>query len=364
MKLQVTQENLNHALGVVARVANSRGTLPILANILIQAKDNRFSLAATNLDIAVKQSVGAKISQDGSITVPARLMQDFVSSLPAGVINLELKENKLHISTGQYNSVMNGIVADDFPTMPAITDGHKWGLNGSELRSGLQQVIMAASSDESRPILTGVYINSDKKDLFIAATDSYRLAEKKLENTQNEDIKLLVPVSAMQDLLRIVGDYDGEVQITNDNQQMRFIAGDTELVARLIDGNYPPYRTLIPSKFATTITLSRQDFLNVTKVSSLFARESAGSVTIDVDEEHQTLQIHSVASQVGENTASADGKVKGSGSITLNSRYLLDALHAITGDSVDFCFNGKLEATLLKSSKNDDYLHVIMPLKS
>src|SRR5271170_987195 len=133
MKLQVTQENLNHALNSVARVASSRSTLPILANVLIKTSKNRLSLAATNLDIAITHFIGAKVAEEGSITVPARLMQDFVGSLPEGIIELELNETKLHVTTEQYQSVVNGIVADDFPVMPAISEGKKWSLSATLL---------------------------------------------------------------------------------------------------------------------------------------------------------------------------------------------------------------------------------------
>lgn len=363
MKLQVTQENLNRALNSVSRVANSRGTLPILANVLIKTTNNRLSLAATNLDIAITHYIGAKVADEGSITVPARLMQDFVSSLPEGVIELDLKDSKLHVSTEKYQSVVNGIMADDFPVMPSISDGKKWSIDGSVFKKGLQQVVFAASNDETRPILTGVLLQTDGEKLYMAATDSYRLAEKRLTNTK-EDIRILVPASAMNDLLRILGDSDEKVQVTHDDQQVLFKVGDVELVTRLVDGKYPDYKKLIPEKFATEARLKRSDLVNVTKVSSLFARESAGSVTLEVDEKSSQLSIRSVASQLGENTATADAKVKGSGSITLNSRYLLDALNAVGGEEVVFSFNGKLEPTLLTDPSNDDYKHVIMPLKS
>ncbi len=363
MKLQVTQENLNRALGSVARVANTRGTLPILSNVLVKTSNNRLSLSATNLDIAITHYIGAKVSEEGSITVPARLMQDFVGSLPEGVINLKLEETKLHVTTDQYNSVVNGIVADDFPVMPAITGGKTWTIGGAILKKGLQQVVFAASSDETRPILTGVLLQSNEGKLYMAATDSYRLAEKQL-GTNNEMVQLLIPASAMQDLLRVIGDSDDPVKVTHDDLQILFQVGDVELVTRLVEGKYPDYRKLIPAKFATTATLKRADFVNITKVSSLFARESAGSVTIEVDEEASKISIRSVASQLGENTATATAKVKGSGSITLNSRYLLDGLNAISGEDITFGFNGKLEPTLLSDPKNGDYQHVIMPLKS
>ena len=363
MKLQVTQENLNKALGTVARVANTRGTLPVLANVLIKTAGGRLSIAATNLDIAITHYIGAKVADEGAITVPARLMQDFVSSLPAGVIDLKLEDYKLNIATDQYQSVINGVSAEEFPVMPAITKGKSWTVPAAELKKSLQQVVIPASSDEARPVLTGVYLHTTDGKLYMAATDSYRLAEKELSKLK-EEVDLLVPVTAMQDLLRIVSDAEEEVQVTSDDQQVLFRVGDVELVARLIEGKYPDYRKLVPQKFETTAVLKRADLLNAAKISSLFARESAGSITLNVDESTQELSIRSVASQLGENTAKAAAKVTGGGSITLNSRYLLDALHVLNGEEVSFCFNGKLEPSVLKDPGTGDYIHIIMPLKS
>jgi DNA polymerase-3 subunit beta len=363
MKLQVTRENLNRALNSVARVANSRGTLPILANVLIKTSNNRLNISATNLDIAITHYIGAKVSEEGSITVPARLMQDFVSSLPDGVVELDLKDTKLHVTTDQYKSIVNGIIADDFPSMPAIAESKTWKVDTQVFKKALQQVAFAASNDETRPVLTGILIQVINSKLFMASTDSYRLAEKELGSNKS-DINLLIPASAMQDLLRILGEQDGDMNITNDDQQALFKVGDVELVTRLLDGKYPDYRKLLPENFTTTATLKRADLVNVTKVSSLFARESAGSVTLEVSEEDHKLSIRSVASQLGENTANAEAKVSGDGSITLNSKYLLEALSVISGDEVTFSFNGKLEPTLLQSPTNKDYKHIIMPLKS
>ncbi len=363
MKLQVTQENLHKALGSVGRVANSRSTLPILNNILLRTVGKRLTIAATNLDIAITHFIGSKIAQEGAITVPARLMQDFVASLPSGTISLELDENKLRITTDSYESVINGVSAEDYPVMPAITKGENWEISSSELRHGLQQVLMAASTDESRPVLTGVYLHAYEGKLYMVATDSYRLAEKTL-GASKADINLLVPASALQDLLRILEDSDAPVQITHDDQQVLFKFQDIELVARLIEGNYPDYRKLIPSHFAHSAIVKKQELLNITKVSSLFARESAGSVTLNLDADKQNISIRSIASQLGENVATAPAKVEGDASITLNSRYILDALGAISGEEVRIAFNGKLEACTLSNPASSDYLHVIMPLKS
>jgi len=363
MKLQVTQENLTRALNNVSRVASTRGTLPILANVLLKTVGNRLSIAATNLDIGITHYIGSKVGEEGSITVPARLMQDFVGSLPSGVIDLKLEDYKLNISTDKYQSVINGVSAEDYPVMPAIADGKTWKIAGKTLKAGLQQVVMAASGDEARPVLTGVYLHSHDGDLYMVATDSYRLAEKKLMKAV-DDVNLLIPATALNDLLRILGEYESDVEVTHDDQQVLFKVGDIELVTRLIEGNYPDYRKLIPSQFASSAKLKRADLTNITKVSSLFARESAGSVTIHLDGDASQVSIRSVASQLGENTSAATAEVSGDGTITLNSRYILDALHALGGEDVVFSFNGKLEPTVIADPKIGDYLHVIMPLKS
>src|SRR3989344_3880951 len=180
MKLQVTQENLSRALGSVARVASTRNTLPILSNVLLKTIDNRLSISATNLDIAITHQIGSKIDKTGAITVPARLMQDFVSSLPDGVLNLELKDTKLNITTDKYQSTINGISSEDFPVMPAIKGAATWKIPASELKKSLQKVVLAASADDARPVLTGVYFHDLGGEAVMAATDSYRLAEFKI----------------------------------------------------------------------------------------------------------------------------------------------------------------------------------------
>jgi DNA polymerase-3 subunit beta len=283
--------------------------------------------------------------------------------LPSGVIELKQEDMRLKVTAEHYNSIINGVSAEEFPVMPAIEKGIELVIPAPKLKEGLQQVIFAASNDESRPVLTGVLFQNTENTLSIASTDSYRLAEKKLIKTK-EDIRLLIPASALHDTLRIISDDINEVKITCNEQQVLFQAGETELVARLIEGTYPDYRKLIPATFTTTATLYRAELINITKVASLFARESAGSIVISVDEESQSIWVRAVASQLGENNASATVKATGSGAITLNSRYLLEALQAMAGKEVRIGFNGKTEAVLLTDPENNDYAHLIMPLKS
>jgi DNA polymerase-3 subunit beta len=324
MKLKVTQENLTRALAVVSRVAASRTTLPILSNILLKAEGNGLMLASTNLELAITVTLNGKVDEEGSITVPARLLTDFVGSLPAGNIDLSVDGQALLISAGKYTSKINGLAADEFPSLPDITDASEGVIDAHELKSALQQTVFAASSDEARQILTAVNIHSHQGGLFAVATDSYRLAERRISALESE-LTLLIPAGAMQEVLRAITDEVDEVHYSYDESQVRFSLGGVTILSRLIDGTYPDYRALIPREGETEFTIKKADFINITKVSSLFAKESAGSITLEVSEDEQQVSIRSIASQVGENTSIADAVVKGSGSVTLNSRYLASA---------------------------------------
>lgn len=361
MKIQVTQENLSRALNNVAKVASGRNTLPILANVLVKTVGKRVSISATNLNIAITSFVGAKVIEEGAITVPARLMQDFISNLPNGPIELSLDGTKLNISTDNHTSTINGTQAEDYPIMPQIKEGNTWDIPAKQLKTALNQVVIAASSDDARPILTGVNFHTTGGRLIIVATDGYRLAEIKTINTKKE-INLTVPATAIQDLLRVVA--DEEVSVISDDQQALFKSGDIEITTRLIEGTYPDYKKLIPKTLATTAKIQRSEFANIAKISSLFARESAGSVVLGVDDKKNQINISSIASQFGENTANADAKTTGIGNITLNSRYINDALSNIDATEVFIGFNGKLDPVIIKNSESEDYTHIIMPLKS
>jgi DNA polymerase-3 subunit beta len=363
MQLTVTQENLSRALATVSRIASSRGSLPILSNVLLRTENNQLLVAATNLDVAISETIGAKIKTDGSITVPARLMQDYVSSLPSSTLTLEVKDNKLKLTTEHHSSSINGTPADDFPEMPTIENGDSLQIPGDSLKTALQQVLFAASSDDARPVLTGLFLHTTNGKLYAVATDSYRLAEKMI-SVEEKELSLLIPASSLQDVLRVMRDDTVSVTINYDEQQARFTVGSVELVTRLIDGKYPDYRKLLPKEYETTAVIKRSDLQEITKVSSLFAREAAGGVTVTISEEDGEVSIRSIASQVGENNAVAEAEISGDAVITMNSRYILDALGAFESDKVQVNVNGKLDPCVITDPENDDYLHVVMPVKS
>lgn len=366
MELSVTQENLSRALASASRVASTKTQLPILGNILLRTDSNRLLVAATNLEIATTQHIGAKIAKPGSITIPAKLVAEFVSQLPKGTVELVVKDDHLHIAAGGFKSVINGIASDDFPELPTIDEkiSVQYAINADDFKQAVSQTILTASSDSTRPVLTGVYWHSHEGSLYLAATDGYRLSEKRLVETKSE-VAAIIPAPTLQEVLRTLTDDIQEVELLFDESQVRFRAGDSEVTSRLIDGNFPDYRQLIPATSETSITIEKAEFVRITKIAGLFARESGGSVTLNADKEKSTLAIHSIASQLGENTSESTAEITADGQVTLNSRYLADALGVVTGDKVEFRFSGKLSPCVLSAAGGSgDYQHVIMPLKS
>lgn len=366
MELSVTQENLARALSAVGRVASNKAGLPILGNILLRTEGNRLLVAATNLEIASTYYIGAKVAKQGAVTLPARLVSEFVSSLPKGTVDLSAKGAHMTLSSGSFKSVINGVEADEFPELPSINDDEavKYTIAVPDFKQALSQTIITSSSDTTRPVLTGVYWHSVDGALYLAATDGYRLSERRLVETKSE-IAAIVPTSSLQEVLRTLTDSVDEVEVLFDDTQVRFRVGEAEVTSRLIDGNYPDYRQLIPKESETVVTLDAGEFGRVVKIAGLFARESGGSITLTADAENQELSIHSIASELGENTSSAKASVTNAGQVTLNSRYLSEALGALDGDKITFRFSGKLSPTVLAvDEKNPDYTHIIMPLKS
>lgn len=364
MKLTVTQENLNRALQVVGRVASGKTPLPILNNILFRTDKNRLLLAATNLELAITQHVGSKIEQEGSITIPARLTSEFIANLPKGNVELRVEGTKMHITCGAYTSTINGMAPDEFPELPAIVEKQVVVVPVPDIKRAIQQTVVVASGDDTRPVLTGVYCHSFEGNIYFAATDGYRLAERQLVPTK-QNVSAIIPVTALNDVLRVVNDELAEVKLVFDDNQVRILLDDIEITSRLIDGTFPDYRTLIPKQSEIAVTLPKDEFARITKVASLFAREAGGSVTLKAGAKNGKLSIHSVASQLGENTSEAEAEITADGQVTLNSRYLLEGLGCLDSKRVTFHFSGKLSPCVLTTAGDKaDYQHIIMPLKS
>lgn len=365
MRIQITQTNFAKALSLLSRVASNRTPLPILANILLNVSASNLETAATNLEVAITHHTKGKIEQKGSVAVPARLLNDFVAQLPKDLtVDLVFDKNKLFITAGSYSSTIQGVSAEDFPALPTISNGKKVELDTETLKNALTRVMLAASHDETRPVLGGVYFHSATDGLYMAATDGYRLAEAKVAPAV-KGVAAIVPLSSLQDVLKIAQDASGgTVTLQFDEGQFGAISEDTTLVSRLVDGQYPEYRQLIPKKSDISFTLSREELLTAAKLAGLFARESGGSITIKASEGDKAVTVSSVASQVGDNSSVLSGQVSGSGEVVLNVRYLTDALGCFEGETINFRFSGSISPCVLTAKDQPGYQHIIMPLKS
>lgn len=365
MELVVVQEKLAKALAAAGRIAGHRTELPVLNNILLRTDGGRLLVAATDLEIASTQHIGANISRHGQITVPARLVGEFVANLPKGNVTLRADGDHLHISAGGYSSTIHGVSADEFPELPTIDSQQaiQYQLAAVDLKQAISQTIVAASHDSTRPVLTGVYWHTHDGELYLAATDGYRLAERRLATVQSQ-VQAIVPVVALQEALRALDDTTTEIEVLLDETQIRLRIQDIEITSRLIDGNFPDYRQLIPSNSQTEITVDRDELVRIVKIASLFARQSGGSIMVTANSDSQTLSVHAVASELGENTSEASATVTADGIITLNPRYVTEALSALDGDQIVVRFQGPLAPCVLTALPDKpNYQHIIMPLR-
>lgn len=365
MELTVKQEHLAKAFNIIGKIASDKTSLPILSNVLLRTNGSRLLIAATDLEIAVSQNIGAKIEKVGEIAIPARLVTEFLSSLPRENVSLKVDGEHLLIKCGNYKSRINGVMSNDFPDLPLVekAGAKKISLPTELFKSAVSQTEFTASTDTSRPALTGIYWHTFEDFLYLAATDGYRLSERKVMEC-DEEISAIVPTGALREVLRSINDSTEEIEIYIDEHQFEFHVDDVVIVSRLIDGNFVDYRRLIPKDTENKVKIAKDEFSRVVKIAALFARDSGGSVTLKADKESSKLSIHSIASEFGENTSEAEAEISSDGEVTLNPTYILKGISSVQGKEIEFGFSGKLAPTLMRSPSDEDYIHIIMPVKS
>ncbi|MDP4038550.1 MAG: DNA polymerase III subunit beta [bacterium] len=370
MKISIMQENLNKALAVVSRVVSSKASLPVLNNLLISTENSLVKLSATNLEIGIIYSIGAKIEEKGSVSVPARLFSELVASLNTDKLQLVAINNNLKIKTTNLESSLNGINPEEFPAIPQIEDKPRFNIRADKLLSVLAEVAFNASIDESRPALAGVLVYLKKDQLVLVATDSYRLAERKINIKNSEEIKAILPIRTAQELIRILSNIEegGGVNIYLTDTEIMFEIGSIKVISRLIEGKFPNYEQIIPEKSTTQVNVDKAELLNAVKIANLFARESSNAIKISISEKGE-INITSSASQVGENSSIIKAKINGHGmDININGRYLVDVLNIISTDKVSLDLSGKLNPCIIrpidKNKQDTSYTYLIMPLRS
>jgi DNA polymerase-3 subunit beta len=373
MKMSCLQENLNRGLGLVGRAAASRTTLPITNNVLLATDQGRLKLVATNLEMAISCWIGGKIEEEGAITVPAKLLTEFVASLPADKIDINLtpKGKTLNLKCARFEARISGVDAKDFPPIPKVDDGIVTKVEIGALRQAVSQVVFAAATDESRPVLTGVSAEFEGKMLTLAAADGFRLAVYKLPLAKAVEQKsvAIIPARTLAELSRLASDQEEtvEIKVNAAKSQILFRFKDVEMVSQLVQGNFPQFSQLIPQSFSTRVTIDVAQFLRASKTAAIFARDGSGIVRLMVapggDVTPGKVSISARSEEIGEDTGEIDAIVQGGeAKIAFNGKYLMDVLGVLKEQQVALEVTNPTSPGVFKPVGVDNYIHVIMPM--
>lgn len=373
MKIISLQENLKQGFFAVGRIAGKNSNLPILNNVLIKAEKGNIKLITTNLEIGIVSSIRGKIEMEGSFTVDSKIIADYIALLPNKKVSIELNEKELVINSENYKTKIKGQSAEEFPLIPDIERDVCYSADAMEFKKALSQVIFAVSTSESRLELSGVFFNFNKENLTMAATDSFRLAEKKIKFKKYNDSekKIIIPAKTLQELLRIISggmetidNEEKEIKFYISDNQILFTYGSIELISRLIEGQYPDYEQIIPTNCKTTAKINRPELLRAVKAASLFSKTGINDINIDLPVNNNKAIISAISGQTGENISEIEANVKGSdNSIVINYKYLLDGLNNMDCEQVDIDVIDNNTPCIIKPENSKDYTYIIMPIK-
>ncbi|MEI8068158.1 MAG: DNA polymerase III subunit beta [Candidatus Shapirobacteria bacterium] len=369
MKISLLQENLNTALTNVSRFVSIKSQLPILNNILLSTDNGRLKLSATNLELSINYWIGAKIEEEGNITLPAKEITEFVSYLPTGKIDLSLNENNLlTLSSIKSESSFTTIPAADFPDFPTINPDTAFELDLEILNQAISQIAFAAAIDDTRPILTAILCQFTSDNLTLVATDGFRLSFKKIKlinpiELNTDQVTFLIPAKSLIEVTKLAKNAKKiKIGLTSDGHQVAFVLDDVELVSRLIEGDYVPYERLIPDSYTTKIFLNKDEFSQAVKIASVFAKESANVVKMSIKNNNICLTAN--APQIGQNKATIESKIEGEAlEVAFNYKFLTDFINICKSQEIIIELNGALTPGFFHDQSDPNFTHIIMPVR-
>ncbi len=377
MKLTILQKNLHQGLNTVGHIATKNASMPILNNVLISIKDGLINLSATNLEIGVTKQIRGKADKDGEITVDAKILSDYIALLPNEKIDISLDKKELKINCQQYNTVIKGQEAQDFPVIPQVDKKIGFNLSVASLKNALGQILFAINPGDNRLELTGVLFDIKGKTMNLVATDSFRLAKTELDFSLDlgqisaDGLKVIIPFKTMQEISRIInsaadelsGDADQLKLFLSDNQAM-FVYQGTTVISRLIEGHYPDYEQVLPVNFKTEAIVDRGELSRAIKMASIFSANTTNAIDITINSLEQKVVIEAVAGQTGSQQAELPAKIDGqNNSVRLNYRYLLECLNVLSAGQVIIKLIDDVAACQISAPKDDNYQYIIVPLR-
>ena len=364
MKAECVKEKFSLAISRAEKITGKNMTLPVLACILIEAKDNLLNLKSTNLDLGIEIKVPAKVAKEGQVAVPGSVLNGFLTNLNGeSSLKIEEKEGNLILECSGSRAVIKCQPVDDFPTIPQVKDGKTYEISSVDFVSGLKSVWYSASLSSIKPEFSSVYIHADGEGLAFVATDSFRLAEKKVKVKKVEEFgQILIPFKNVADLLKIVNDEKDIIEVNFTKNQASFKFRDIYIVSRLIDGVFPDYKQIIPKEFKTEVVVLKKDLLNTLKLSNIFS-DSFNQINIKVSPKAKTIEFKTKNSSIGENVNKLSGAIEGEEiEINFNHKYIVDCFQSIEADSVSLSFSGLNRPMVIKGVSDRSFTYLVMPM--
>lgn len=364
MKLVCTKENLKKGLSAVTRVVPTTNPLQVLNNILVKTDQGRIKLSSTNLEVGVNTWIGGKIEEEGALTVPAKLINEYINNLPTEKVTITTRDNDLNLESENYLGNIKGLSSEDFPLIPQVAEESFVKIEGGVLRQAFTETIWAASAAETQPEISGIYLSFEGDKLVVAATDRYRLAEHiiKLSEALAANKEVIVPARTIMELTKMLTTSSSMVEVYFSESQVLFKFDQTELISRLIDGSYPDYRQIIPKDFNTQALFDREELIHALRITALFAPDS-NNIQLEVGAK-STITVAASSVSAGENITKVPAKISGSDNrAVFNYRYLLDCLNNLSEEKVMLkLINDSSPAQLVPEGRSN-YLYIVMPIK-
>ncbi len=366
MKIKCLFHHPINGLSLTEKISGKSSTLSILNGVLISSKNKELKLAVTNLEVGIEIKIPAKIEKEGENAIPSKLLYNFLSNIPSNEnIELESSQNNLIISTENSSTTIKGYSIEDFPILPSIKGKEEsFNLPVEDFLKGLIAVYYASSLTEMKPEIASIFVTSQKsKPLTFVATDSFRLARKKVPYNFTDFPSLLIPYRNAIEIMRVFENESGDINIIPNKNQLFLFSEKIKLVSRLTEGNFPDYEELIPKSFLTDITLDKNLFGNSIKTASIFSGK-LNEIKIEVIPNKKTVKIQASHSDIGENITNIPAEIIGEKlKITFNHRYLIDGLRFIPSDKILLRFNGENKPLLMTGLKDSSFYYLVMPMK-
>jgi DNA polymerase-3 subunit beta len=365
MKVTFLSDNLQKKISFLNHAVSVRGQLPILSNFLLEAKNGKLTISATDLEIGISSSIAVNIETEGRTTLPAKNFSDLLANLGSQKVTLSLEGDTLTLKGEKINASFQTMPAEDFPRLYEEKGEELATLKKSEVEESVQRVVFAAAQDSNRPALSGILLDDDKNMVTMVATDGVRLSLQKNVFTTKQGLKkaIVVPARIIRELLSIKED-EGLVRVfvSEENNQILFAQGETTLVGRLIGAEYPDYEKIIPTQVETKVEINREQLLNAIKICTVFARETANIIKFTIKKEKVVVSANSPS--VGEDNVEVEAKTTGEeNEIAFNAKYLLDVLVGVSKEELVFEMTGPLNPGVFKIKNDASFLHLIMPIR-